>query len=511
MNLLKDQIFTLTDGSKVSLPQIFSAMGQGKINGFAALRPHQRPAWHMFLVQLAALSLWSSGIKGVANSTDDWSAILRGLTKEYEDDAPWQLTAADSSRPAFLQPPAPEGLKWSKVLTPDNLDMLITARNHDVKQSIAQHSAPEDWIYALISLQTCEGFGGRGNYGIARMNGGSSSRPLLGLAPAKGQKDLSVNPSAWWARDVGCLLSTRSGKEDTILGTIGGPALLWCITWPEGEQLELDDLDPWFIEVCRRVRMVNHGGSLSARRGTSKAARTNSKSFKGNIGDPWSPVEKKAGKSLTLGNGDFDYNHLYSLLFTGNWEKPILCKPQGNEHGDMLLVAEAFSRGNSKTEGFKSRVVPVPGLILSAFSSETVGTLAKAQMEEVKAFDNSLKNAIALLAAGGERDRVKKEHYSRSFYARKRFSAKVDNLFFPSLWHRFEAMNTSPEEEETAKVKFIQKLWHAVEQEFRKTITSVPCNYILRPRAEVRAKRALRNHVLKHFHFPYLLEKGEPQ
>ncbi|MCY4327816.1 MAG: hypothetical protein OXC53_09545, partial [Rhodobacteraceae bacterium] len=221
MNLLTDPVFALTGDGKVSLPQLFSEMAQGRVSGFAALRPHQRPAWHMFLVQLAALSLWASGHRELMTSVDAWTAALRHLTKDHEDDSPWQLVVADKTKPAFLQPPVPKGLAWSPIVTPDNLDMLITARNHDVKQLIAWDAEPEDWIYALVSLQTCEGFGGRGNYGIARMNGGSSSRPLLGLVPARSQADLSVNPSAWWSRDVRYLLDARDEGQIVAPGTSG--------------------------------------------------------------------------------------------------------------------------------------------------------------------------------------------------------------------------------------------------------------------------------------------------
>lgn len=66
--------------------------------------------------------------------------------------------------PAFMQPPDPGGLKWTEVPTPDALDMLITSRNHDLTSQIAADAAPQDWILALVSLQTMEGFGGRATW-----------------------------------------------------------------------------------------------------------------------------------------------------------------------------------------------------------------------------------------------------------------------------------------------------------------------------------------------------------
>lgn len=501
MNLLVDPVLTLSDGTKVSLPGLLAAMAQGKVRGFAALRPHQRPAWHMFLVQLTALSLCASKSKEPAESPDEWARALRKLTPQYEDDAPWHLVVSDTSKPAFMQPPLPEKLNVTPVSTPDDLDMLITARNHELKQSIARDAAPEDWIYALVSLQTCEGYGGRGNNGIARMNGGSSSRPLLGLAPAKGRGDFSVDHSAWWARDVRYLLNMRSEERSYPLGTSAHHSLLWCLDWPEGEQLDLHGLDPWFIEVCRRVRLSDHAGRLSALRATSKAPRVDAKAFKGNTGDPWAPVHKD-GRSLTLGTGDFDYSRLCSLMFSGDWSKPMLAHPRSDEREDMLLVAEAFARGNSKTEGFKSRIVPVPGAVVSRFTTKPLGTLAAAQMDEIRKFNGILGYAIALLAAGGEPENVKKDHYGRASLARKRFDTVVDELFFPSLWHRFAA--STQEEKEDAKTAFLRNLLRAANSEFMAAMPSVPCAHIRRPRAEARARRAFRNRVWKEF--PGLIE-----
>ena len=80
------------------------------------------------------------------------------------------------------------------VAAPDELDVLITAKNHDLKRSAGRPGAAQDWIFALVSLQTGEGYGGSGNHGIARMNGGSSSRLMLGLAPLSQTSSKNVVP-----------------------------------------------------------------------------------------------------------------------------------------------------------------------------------------------------------------------------------------------------------------------------------------------------------------------------
>ncbi len=499
MNLIADPILTLSNGTRVSLPSLFAAMTCGDVQGFAMLRPHQRPAWHMFLVQLATLALWTAGRDEPPEDDATWASTLRALTPDHTDDAPWRLAVADKTKPAFLQAPTPQGLKWSEVATPDALDMLITARNHDLKQAVARQASMEDWVYALVSLQTCEGYGGRGNNGIARMNGGSSSRSLLGLTPVRGP-DVSINPSVWWARDVKRLLAARENGSDGGVGTPGGSALLWLLDWPEGELLDLRHLDPWFIEICRRVRLFEVDGRLAACRATSRSPRIDAKVHKGNTGDPWTSLHTDDAKSLTLGEtGEFDYSRLCELLFSGNWSKPLLARPDDGETGDMLLVAEAFARGNSKTGGFKSRVVPVPGKVVPLFATGIVGTLAEAQMQEIKIFDLALRNALALIASGGSRESVDKKHYGYASPARKRFDRTVDRLFFPSLWHRANVATGSGNQVHQAKLTFLRDLMNAAETEFKLALPAMPCPAILRPRAEARARRAFRNRIWRSF------------
>ena len=78
----------------------------------------------------------------------------------------------DITKPAFMQPPASvhprseKDYQGNEVATPDELDILVTSKNHDLKSSVAAQAGVDDWIFALITLQTMEGFGGAGNYGM---------------------------------------------------------------------------------------------------------------------------------------------------------------------------------------------------------------------------------------------------------------------------------------------------------------------------------------------------------
>mgnify|MGYP007125030103 FL=1 len=482
LDLLRERLIH-TDAGRHSLPGLLAAMAQGGVQGFPALRPHQRPAWHMFLVQLSVLALDAIGHHDLPEDEETWRAALRALTPGFPDDEPWHLIGPDRTRPAFLQPADPGGLKWSEVATPDALDMLITSRNHDVKREIARQAMPQDWVFALVSLQTMEGFGGAGNYGVARMNGGSSSRVLLGLAPARGAA-AQVDPSTWWARDVACLLDGRT--------EIAGKALIWQDPWPEGQSLELSVLDPLFIEVCRRIRLIAADDRIEALRSTSKAARIAGKEAKGNLGDPWAPVHLTEGKSLTLGDQDWTHELLFRLLYKTppEWAVPALALRQAREaRAPMLLVAEAFGRGNSKTDGFKSRVVPVPVAMVRELFGERPKTMAPGLLADIAAVDLALLNGLATVAAGGARDKVSKPHCARSQPAREALRRHADQLFFPELWSRVSA--TSDADLTPVRRAFLECLARIAREEFASALPAIPCASLMRPRAEARGRQAL--------------------
>jgi len=479
-NLLTEPLISTVPGGRVSLPGLFAAMARGEVQGFPALRAHQRAAWHMFLVQLAALALDRAGAQDLPDRAEDWAGLLRGLTPDHPDDAPWCLVVADRAKPGFLQPPDPGGLKWIPVSTPDALDMLITSRNHDLKTAVAARAMPEDWVFALVSLQTGEGYGGAGNHGIARMNGGSSSRAMLALAPLE-RRGAAPNPSQWWARDVRRLLALRAEGGDEGPCTPGGLALVWPEPWPENRQLDVAKLDPWFIEVCRRIRL----GPTGAERATSKAARIDAKVYNGVLGDPWAPVHRTEGKSLTLGEGDFTYRRLCDLLMGGDWVVPALARLGPEDTGEMVLVAAALSRGNSKTDGWKERVVPVPQKVAPKLWTQQARDFSAEQRDTIAKVDQALRNGLAVMAARGAWSNLNREDYARAAPARAAFDRRADALFFPALWERLEAADT-----DAAASRFQRQLVRIAQEEFDAALPGIPCAALWRPRAQARAQAA---------------------
>ena len=123
-----------------------------------------------------------------------------------------------------MQAPVPGGdiSGFKAIETPDALDMLITSKNHDLKSGMMKNAAPEDWFFALLSLQTQKGIMGAGKYGVSRMNGGFGSRAGLGL-------ELQGSFGFRFRRDVANILPAASPypKQDglALYGLCPGMAL----------------------------------------------------------------------------------------------------------------------------------------------------------------------------------------------------------------------------------------------------------------------------------------------
>jgi CRISPR system Cascade subunit CasA len=452
-DLLSEPLISTVPNGKLTLPGVLAALGRDEVDSFPALRPHQAMFWHMFLVQLAALALHKAGRSEAVASEAEWKALLRGLTPDFPADEPWRLVVDDWTKPAFMQPPVPDGVELGNdVATADALDLLITSKNHDLKQSVAIEGTAEDWLFALVSLQTGEGYGGSGNQGTVRMNGGSSSRPMLTLAPLAGDgREMAIRPGAWFVRDVRMLLAMREDVlEKTALDFArDGLGLTWLSPWEEGGQLQTKGLDLWFIEVCRRVRLRSKQGVISALKGTSSATRINAKHFNGSLEDPWAPVHKEDNKSFTLGDeGEFDYRKLLDLLFSGAWRLPLLAgKAQfETQSARVAIVAQALARGNSKTGGFRSRIVPIDSRAAGGgwnkTAQDSLRDLAKSQVSAVDTFDKALGYALVVAAASGERSKIKRETYAFTNDARSQLDQFADGIFFEHLWRRFDAEAT---------------------------------------------------------------------
>ncbi len=292
MNLLNDPIFRIElrsrTGAVLNLPEVFEALGKNDIDHFSGIQRHQEEAFHVFLSYLGGAVLAREGLMQPRQSTSFWRDGLRRLVGDYGDQA-WSLVGENLAQPAFMQPPLPS-TEWSKLRvkaeTPDEMDLLVTAKDHDVKIRRARVPEADNWVYALISLQTMAGFSGRGQTGISRMNGGFGNRLVVEVVR-------SFDPGQRWCDAVTRILQFRAQLLEKDYGyRSDGLVLVWLWPWDGETTLPLSALDPFYIEICRRVRLkLDPTGRIVAEGLPSKRQRIDAKELLGAVGDPWLPVD----------------------------------------------------------------------------------------------------------------------------------------------------------------------------------------------------------------------------
>lgn len=494
-NLLSDPLIRvrLADSSSatLSLPDTYELAATDALVAFPALRPHQRHAWHAFLAQLGAIAAQRAELAAPPQTAAEWRRLLRGLTCEFADDEPWQLVVDDPTKPAFMQCPAGDTLSQyrRRVGTPDDLDVLVTSKNHDVKQAVATASKPDDWVFALVSLQTMAGFLGAGNYGIARMNGGFSARPCLGLTPAKG------GLGAHLFHDMRRMLEERDHlleRYPHYYRPEDGAALLWTVPWDGTTSLDLGDLDPYFIEICRRVRLCLADQRIEAKTAGSKKSRVAAKAANGNIGDFWTPVSTGDVKALSLSSAGFRYDRLAKLLFDGSaYALPRAMTVDAAGEKRWRIVARGMAGGQGKTDGYHERndIVFAPRVV-TAFGRrkerDELASVCEALLEEIAEVSRAMRLGVAVAASGGKlmSDLTKADRMQAAPYAR-RFDAAVDALFFGAVERRYVAEDEASEKDE--RKSLAKAMVTAANALLEEAVEAVPCPTIRRHRARARA------------------------
>lgn len=434
-DLLREPLLSAVGESgveRVSLPTLLARLSAGEATEFAALQAHQVHAWHAFLVQLGALALHGAGRDDVPDDPAVWAGLLLALGGGSSE--PWALVVEDLAKPAFFQPPVPDGKLdgWAAVPRPDELDVLITAKNFDVKMSRMAAPSPEHWAYALVSLQTMEGYSGKFNYGIARMNGGMANRPGLSAAAADGF-------AARFRRDVRAWLGARAKLVDKHnYPAEGGATLLWLAPWDGTKSIALHACDPFFVEICRRVRLVGGGEApLAALTRATPAARVEADEAKGHTGDVWTPVAIKEGKALTVSAEGFSYRRLAEYMFGHDWEQGAAFDPRPEDGRTPVVIARALVRGQGKTEGYHERVVPIPTPVLDVFATaegrERLWSMAQLRIELVATLRLKVLKPALLALVQGAPEKLNFDDRRMDRYL-EALDAAVDREFFRRLF-----------------------------------------------------------------------------
>ena len=397
--------------------------------------------------------------------------------------------------PAFMQCPTTEGLAAYKKLqtTPDDLDLLATAKNHDVKSSIASHAEADDWVFALIDVQTMSGYWGAGHHRIARMNGGYSSRPCLGLAPADG------GLGAHLVHDIRRMIELRDRLSHAYaphyFDPENGLALLWLEPWDGTNSFRMEHLDPYFIEICRRgaPRMPERPNRWTDRY-FQEAADFRCRSKRG-CGRSLDTGDRGRQGALPYPQWDFRYDRLQKLILDGKaFRLPPAMEVDTSSDDSWQLVARGIAAGQGKTEGYHERtdIVLGPKMTRSMLSGgegrDELAELGKAQIEEINEVTRALGLAIAIAASGGkDAASLSKSDRERGYPYLRRLDSVADSHFFSALQERFEV----PEEDRPAARRvFARLLIRRASALLREATQTVPYTSIHRFRAQARATSA---------------------
>lgn len=445
-NLLHDSIVSVNHQNAkrmASLPDVYASLVRDEVDDFPGLRPHQRHFWHATLCQIGAIAMVHADTVDPPDEPGSWRDILRVLTRDgFPGDEPWCLCVEGLTRPAFLQPGASSDEKIADyktvIVTPDQMDLPVGSKHHDVRDLNMRHASPEQWLFSLVARQTGGGYDGSHLYGISRMNGGLGNRHGFSLTP-------STRWGAHVSRDLKVLARQHFGEEVRRL-------LLWTRPWDgtREETLLLHELEPLplYVEVSRRIRLeVDAEGNVSGRRATSRSPRIHARESKGLTGDPWTITE--TDKSVTVGGSGFGYRQVSRYL---GHNLPLLSRPEPTVDGNsrMHLVARAIVRGQGRTDGYHERTIPlargVAAMLRSASGQARLHSAAEARLKIIGEVQNILGHSVKTYLQDGVSDgRTRPEHQKVIAAARRRLDLSVDIEF----WTRLQEELESPEPQRT--------------------------------------------------------------
>lgn len=489
MNLLDHPILRLrTDHGvrTITLPGALAALISEDVLDLPALRPHQTSAAFALLVQLAACALRDEAGPAPPDEVA-WRRLLVALSDG--DERAWDLVGEDIRQPAFLQPPITDGGLSGfgrRLQAPDQLDVPVTAKNHDLKATRIPGDDAEAWLWALVTLQTTDGYPGRGYYGIFRMNGGFGNRAQVAFVPGR-------SVSARFRADLARLRAAHDRVAEAYHFDPDGRRLLWIEPWDGATSYSLASLDPWCVEICRRVRLVQRGDDIEALLRSTTAPRCDGGARKGAVGDPWLPARLESGEAqaLTVGPSGFHYRLVADLLDGRRWSGLTLDRPAPDSR---YLYMATLVRGQGKTDGWHERWVEVDARVVSLLADPDQRSLLVKRAHRWIEITATIQRkclfpAVTSLCAGGGEGRAD----DRAGRSTSNVDQAVDAVFFQELWAYAE------QADDPASAAWAARVYALAKAELEAAIAALSVPTERRYAAIAAAERIFHGSFYKHF------------
>jgi len=258
----------------------------------------------------------------------------------------------------------------------------------------------------------------------------------------------------------------------------------------------INELEPFFVEAVRPVRLVSGVDGMFAMGAISKARLIGPKALdSGVLGDPWIPINvadnKKGESALTLAAAGWTPEKLVDLLFEKGFRLMPLQKARSGS-GDLLFIGSAIVRGQGTTEGFHSFRVPVPAKVratlLGAQAAQPLAAFARELLQAAAAAAAALRAALMSMAEGGP-EKLDPEKKSIAAWT-KQVSAiathRWNDRFFPTLWQAAD-----PSARESVKSEWKASLVAEVRQALQDAEQRLPTPSARRWRAVTQARGLL--------------------
>jgi CRISPR system Cascade subunit CasA len=248
-------------------------------------------------------------------------------------------------------------------------------------------------------------------------------------------------------------------------------------------------LHPWFIEICRRVRLY-HGakGRISARTVGSVRALVEAKHLRGHIGDPWIPVSK--GEDPAAFNSSPTYQKVSAVLFADDWLRPILLEwHDGIDRLPMRVRFDVTVRGQGTTGGQHLREVPIDNdrrraFLFDSAERDRLAKIAGQMMKDASTLNSPIikTSHVTLIKGGASKVRLDDPASDWVEHWLKAADKRIEEEFFEYL---FELAGTGDHQRWGS---FLRRL---AKQIFDAAARTVPISGVRRLKALAVAERRL--------------------